>query len=192
MKRLLPFLSFLLALGAGACYRCENVDCGLHGTCRGGTCECETGYEGEFCQFEICASVDCGFNGNCDPATGSCLCNRGYEGGACETRQTTKFTGAFAASENCTLGPFTYTCTIAESATTAWQIDFSNLYDAGISTRAEVQENGTDFLIPSQSFGLGTLHGSGTISSDHDQVIVDYTIVIASDSDRCQLTLQRL
>ena len=42
---------------------CAEVDCGSHGTCEQGVCECDPGYEGEFCdtltEIEPCEPPSC-------------------------------------------------------------------------------------------------------------------------------------
>ncbi len=79
------FLIFSLALLAHACKdACDDIDCGVNGTCVDGTCICDDGFLGINCQTRICDTVDCGANGTCDPVTGDCLCDTGYSGTNCE------------------------------------------------------------------------------------------------------------
>jgi len=61
---------------------CQDVDCGGHGSCSGGTCVCESGaYTGDHCEnFDPCFGIDCGNNGTCsdEGETYTCTCNSGY------------------------------------------------------------------------------------------------------------------
>ena len=45
-----PLLRALVVCSNRAPDPCWRVDCGQHGSCRGGSCQCETGYEGSSCQ----------------------------------------------------------------------------------------------------------------------------------------------
>lgn len=139
-----------------------------------------------------CKDVNCGTNGTCDEETGACICNSGYEGDACETRQTTKFVGNFNLTEVCTSGSDAYQCNIIESSSTVTSISFSNLYNSGISVTATVAANGTDFTIESQTFGAGTITGSGSINAAGTQVTVSYTVSVGGASDTCAATLDRI
>lgn len=74
----------------GALGRLEKVcalDCGRHGSCADGTCQCQTGWQGETCQDPQCPN-DCHGRGTCAAPSpdypGSCTCNEGWAGDACE------------------------------------------------------------------------------------------------------------
>ena len=42
---------------------CDGVDCGSHGDCVDGVCECDDGWQGEFCdEQDLCFGVGCGGN----------------------------------------------------------------------------------------------------------------------------------
>ena len=68
---------------------CHGVDCGEHGSCSGGTCQCDVGYSGERCETDIneCASDPCQNGGTCtDMVNGyTCDCAPGYSGTDCES-----------------------------------------------------------------------------------------------------------
>eukprot|EP01050_Picozoa_sp_SAG11_P016425 SAG11_NODE_2242_length_3643_cov_7.584368_5_plen_494_part_00 len=53
---------------------CFEVDCGGHGICDGGTCQCVHPESGD--------TIDCGEHGSC--LGGECRCEDGYSGAACE------------------------------------------------------------------------------------------------------------
>eukprot|EP01051_Picozoa_sp_SAG22_P017037 SAG22_NODE_2539_length_2463_cov_16.648054_2_plen_504_part_00 len=66
-----PLLRALVVCSANPPDPCFDVDCGDHGSCDDGTCQCEQGYSGESCgAFDPCAGVDCGSEGSC--ANGHC------------------------------------------------------------------------------------------------------------------------
>ena len=86
------------------CPMVGNTQCGVNGTCRGGTlsdcvadpithyaghCECVAGWTGPTCSDAVCPffsrfnGVMCG-NGTCDLTTGRCSCNAGSGGDACD------------------------------------------------------------------------------------------------------------
>jgi len=67
---------------------CDGIDCGEHGSCNDGVCECTDGYIGDLCDVETsCVGVDCGENGTCvvEGTDGICVCDDGYEGDTCGT-----------------------------------------------------------------------------------------------------------
>eukprot|EP01050_Picozoa_sp_SAG11_P007859 SAG11_NODE_667_length_7841_cov_19.517954_3_plen_521_part_00 len=79
-----PLLRALVVCSANPPDPCFDVDCGEHGSCDGGTCQCEQGYSRETCDvFDPCASVDCGGHGSC--VGGVCQCEDQYSGSVCET-----------------------------------------------------------------------------------------------------------
>lgn len=98
----------------GICYRerigatqCQQptLECSDHGDCVSGSCSCDSGYSGSYCQTAVSGgrsaltsmlsppptrglcNVDCGPGGGCDPLTGQCECVTGTaknDRGACE------------------------------------------------------------------------------------------------------------
>jgi FtsP/CotA-like multicopper oxidase with cupredoxin domain len=67
---------------------CDLVDCGMHGTCKAGSCTCDEGYvsnvKGATClAVDPCDSMNCGANSLC--MAGKCKCDAGYQlaGGMC-------------------------------------------------------------------------------------------------------------
>ena len=67
---------------------CDGIDCGLHGVCNNGVCDCTDGYSGIDCNIppDPCADVDCGAHGTCE--NGSCVCSDGYTGTTCQDPPT--------------------------------------------------------------------------------------------------------
>ena len=67
---------------------CDGIDCGLHGVCNNGVCDCTDGYSGIDCSIppDPCADVDCGAHGTCE--NGSCVCSDGYTGTTCQDPPT--------------------------------------------------------------------------------------------------------
>ena len=77
-----PLLRALALCSSNAADPCFGVDCGEHGSCAGGTCQCEAGYSGAACAVaDPCAGVDCGGHGQC--VGGGCQCEQWYSGAAC-------------------------------------------------------------------------------------------------------------
>ena len=77
-----PLLRALVVCSANPVDPCFEVDCGEHGSCDGGTCQCETGYSGGSCDvFNSCFGVDCGGHGQC--VRGSCQCEAIWTGDSC-------------------------------------------------------------------------------------------------------------
>ena len=62
--------------------KCENVNCGAHGTCSDGMCVCSDNYYGPRCET---APLNCGAHGTWNPATKACDCSDGYTGTICQT-----------------------------------------------------------------------------------------------------------
>jgi hypothetical protein len=125
-----------------------------------------------------CKDVECN-NGVCEE--GTCKCDAGYEGTNCETAVRTKFLGTYAFSENCNTGQDSYTVTITTVDADIQKIRISNIYDAGLSTEATV--SGTSLTIASQSFGLATISGSGSISGSN--LTLSYSIAAGGATDAC-------
>ena len=63
---------------------CDEIDCGQHGTCSGGTCICDPGYSGDNGgTYDACYGVHCGVHGTC--SGGTCICESGaYTGDRCQ------------------------------------------------------------------------------------------------------------
>eukprot|EP01043_Picozoa_sp_COSAG02_P029541 COSAG02_NODE_1842_length_10700_cov_148.785869_5_plen_631_part_00 len=78
-----PLLRALVVCSQRAPDPCWGVDCGGHGTCRSGACQCHDGYSGRQCQQapDPCLGVDCGGHGTC--RSGACQCHDGYSGRQC-------------------------------------------------------------------------------------------------------------
>ncbi|KAI8479536.1 hypothetical protein Bbelb_427260 [Branchiostoma belcheri] len=73
------------------CFPCYSgtscdMECTDHGTCQNGTCQCQSGYEGDMCQDLDCpGEPDCTDRGTCVRRGGQsiCLCNPGFGGLTC-------------------------------------------------------------------------------------------------------------
>ena len=63
---------------------CDNVDCGSHGTCAAGLCQCDPSYSGTTCDTGPCSDVDCSQRGTC--SEGLCTCDFGYSGYNCQVK----------------------------------------------------------------------------------------------------------
>ncbi len=87
MITILLFVSIVLMISCELPFDpCTGLDCGEHGTCVDGVCECTGGYTGALCTIPPsgpCAGIDCGGHGNC--VEGVCECTDGYSGEFCET-----------------------------------------------------------------------------------------------------------
>ena len=56
---------------------CEDIDCGIGGSCQEGKCTCDEGFNNiENVCFNICEEINCGIGGNC--FDGNCTCLTGY------------------------------------------------------------------------------------------------------------------
>ena len=78
-------LPLIFSLGVGC--TCKDGDnCGAHGSCVSGTCECGDGYSGGMCEHldNPCAPIQCGAHGRCNENTRKCECNDRYTGSTCE------------------------------------------------------------------------------------------------------------
>ena len=80
-----PLLRAAIACRANPVDPCYGVDCGEHGRCAVGSCQCDAGYSGATCDLvDPCYGVDCGAHGTCEQ--GACDCRNGYTGNHCQTR----------------------------------------------------------------------------------------------------------
>ena len=79
-------LPLIFNLGVGCtCTGKHGDNCGAHGSCVSGTCQCDDGYSGAMCEHvdDPCDAIDyCGAHGSC--VSGTCQCDDGYSGGMCE------------------------------------------------------------------------------------------------------------
>jgi hypothetical protein len=64
---------------------CAGVNCGSHGSCSNGFCQCRSGFTGKKCQnaADACAGINCGAHGSC--SRGACSCRDGFTGNRCQT-----------------------------------------------------------------------------------------------------------
>eukprot|EP01050_Picozoa_sp_SAG11_P007993 SAG11_NODE_684_length_7743_cov_53.800628_5_plen_203_part_00 len=78
-----PLLRALVVCSANPLDPCFEVDCGKHGSCGGGTCQCEHGYsEGSCDAFDPCAGLTVG---SMETVMAGCVsvCEQGYSGESC-------------------------------------------------------------------------------------------------------------
>jgi len=81
MNKALIFF-FLLVLAASGCKKandtdnCVGVNCGAHGNCVDGACNCELYWTKD--ASGRCTVYDCGVNGSFNSATSTCECNAGW------------------------------------------------------------------------------------------------------------------
>jgi PKD repeat protein len=75
------------------------------------------------------------------------------------------------------------------NGTAANAIVISNLYEAGTNILANATINGNTITIPSQTFGNGTISGSGTLSANKQSIIFTYLINSGGSSETCTATV---
>ena len=67
-----PFDGIIAQCQAAAC---RNVNCGSHGSCSAGTCQCDAGFSGSRCQTrDPCSGVTCSADGCCSDGTTAYAC----------------------------------------------------------------------------------------------------------------------
>lgn len=128
-----------------------------------------------------CKDVTCQNGGTCDE--GECICPTGYEGTNCETEERAKFFGTWrTTNETCTSGgPSTFDITITTNSGDISKINIANLYGAGFTAVATL--TGNNVSIASQSFGTGSIVGSGSLSGT--TLTLSYTVTGGGSSDNC-------
>ncbi|MFN8397502.1 MAG: hypothetical protein U0176_22965 [Bacteroidia bacterium] len=117
----LTIISVILLLAFSGCGwfdPCRNVECGPHGTCNDGICECEAGWQDGndgYCTDPIpCYGLDCG-HGACNPVDEVCDCDPYWEHSAdstCNTLKRDGFLGTWTGNhteDGTTVGPYTMT-----------------------------------------------------------------------------------
>lgn len=68
---------------------CQGVDCGAHGSCKDGKCQCRDGWSGTKCEKppgQACDGVKCE-HGVCQG--GKCVCDAGWKGDKCDEKKPT-------------------------------------------------------------------------------------------------------
>ena len=56
---------------------CDGINCGIGGSCKGGNCTCDEGYNNfkNVC-VNMCDGINCGIGGSC--ISGNCTCQTGF------------------------------------------------------------------------------------------------------------------
>ena len=95
---------------------CDGVDC-INGSCDSrdiiGTCVCNDGYDGEFCENKIsCNTVGCKNNGSC--TNGVCKCTNEYQGEFCDEKSPCHedITDCNLIGGHCVVNEESYTCEV--------------------------------------------------------------------------------
>ena len=185
MKRIIV-LALVIGAAVAGCNtdECADVNCLNGGVCNDGSCVCPEGFDGEYCQNEVdpCENVTCANGGVC--IDGDCICDQGYEGANCEIVSRDKFIGSYNVTETCTQSTDSYALTISAGSVSIAAVTITNLYDAGFVVTGTV--DGSSVVIPNQTFGTGTVSGSGTMNGS--VLTITFTITAGSQSDTCTLT----
>lgn len=196
MRSRFLFAAVLLGIAFSTCNRntCKLIFC-QNGECVDGTCVCEEGWKGEYCDIvdDPCFNVIC-FNGNCD--NGICDCDPGFEGSDCGTSINTKFNGIYSLDEDCIPGgsPAPYTVSIIGTSINPTSLTISRLWDQPTaSAYADVGLDGTTFVIPRQHYdGTFEIEGSGSLDSGGHTIQISYTVYDDSSNvlDNCSGTMR--
>lgn len=112
-------------------------------------------------------------------------CDLGYEGSNCKTEVRAKYLGNFNGSEACTSGTSTIAVNVLTVTSDVTKVTFSNLYGAGFNTTGTVQADGS-ITIATQTFGTGSISGSGAINAG--KVKVTYVVTAGGAADNCTWT----
>lgn len=134
-----------------------------------------------------CRDVQC-FNGEC--TDGTCNCLFGYEGVACDHMLNEKFAGDFQVQEECNGNADTYSCSVVADTASPDRIIFTNLFQTYAEAYGRIASNGTDFTLEGNLLAA-TLSGSGTLSSDGNQITLVYTLVLGPNTWNCSATFER-
>ena len=171
--RTLNFLGLVMAF-AGLLFinsckdPCKDVICENGGVCdEEGVCDCPENFYGDLCETE-CVN---GTFGN-----GACACDDYYEGDACKIEERVKFYGAYGVDEECDQN-YTYGSTIKMTSGNVYKIEISYLYRGDWENPIIAEVDGNKITIPSQNPEDGfTMTGSGTLSADGTELVIDYTL----------------
>jgi hypothetical protein len=137
------------------------------------------------CETDACKDVNCGDNGTC--VDGDCVCDSGYEGVNCQTEERAKFIGSYSVTEACTSGNYSYSMTIATSATGVDKVIAQNFggYPTPIDLVGTV--DGSSISFGTQSVGGGSFTANnGQISGSI--LTLSYTVTAGSSNDSCTIT----
>lgn len=102
--------------------------------------------------------------------------------GSC-TYARTQFIGGYNVSESCTSGAYSYSISIAESATGKEYIVINNFGDYDVAITAKVSGTGISFDETKSGINFS---GSGSLAGSTLTII--YTASVAGDTDDCTMT----
>lgn len=130
MKYLFPIIFSIFILVNSCSNPCKDLQCGTHGNCTDGSCECESGWlpnGSKQCEIkDSCYQKDCS-NGTCSGTSGACLCDSHFEKdnqSICTIKGNTKFIGAWRGISNFT-GSY-YVMTLEAFGNSASQVVVKN------------------------------------------------------------------
>ncbi len=125
------------------------------------------------CNTEEDCTIQC-FFGTC--VNNQCNCNAGYEGDSCTILTTQKYIGDWDAIDTCQSNTYSYTATVAASASVVNRLVITNFGRFGSSFTITADVTGNSFTIPTQNVQGISLSGSGTIN------VIDTTLSYISIS----------
>jgi hypothetical protein len=145
MKKTILALSVMFTLGSVSFFLsscgeddpCKDVECGVHGTCNTGTCDCEFGYE-------------------LDPVNGRC-----------DLISREKFKGTFAVFDTCsTTKTSTYTVVATDGATIV-DLNITGFWKGAFKNAIKAKVDGSKITIARQEPDADKffVEGSGTIKN---------------------------
>lgn len=172
MKKTLLALATTLTLGASAFFitscgtddPCAKVECGTHGTCNEGTCDCATGYEQDT-------------NGRCDLTWTSKFAGK-Y---TCKDKCT---------DSKGTVSTYDYEATISELSTLK-NIEITNFAGFALTSKAITLDSKTTFAIDYTDASGRIFKGTGTyvkssVSTTADVINMNYTVTFSDGTtDSC-------
>lgn len=138
------------------------------------------------CEDQVECNIPCIY-GTCNGS--NCVCNTGYDGDSCSELTTQKFIGEWDAVDSCQTNIYTYSATIAASASVLNQIKITNLGRFGSSFTVTADVLRTTITIPDQHVQGIKLSGSGSIEVVDSNRSIIYITYFAEDefhnSDQC-------
>jgi hypothetical protein len=136
------------------------------------------------CDTDACKDVECGTYGNC--IEGDCECDANYTGTNCATLLRADYIGSGNVDETCDSSTDTYALTIT-AGTAITDVVINNIYGLDLNTTGTVDTEG-NLTIPSQTFGSGTISGTGSLTNDI--LTISFDLVLGTETDSCTLVSQ--